>query len=1014
MGDIEKPEAETVLNVDDERLSKLITPPLDMPVYEPAENGPIDSLRSKAGSIIRTEHEGDMFFEAAEHESIANGVFLKNIHGIPESAIDHDCWTVNAYVHGGTGSVAKKRDINLKFGRVIALAGDFYSSNKDKHRTPICGAFFTNEPTGNPDEDLRNQSERFRSAVKSIVQDDDGNLIQLCSLIDHEHEKIAEHEGEYHTIANIYHEADKCGLPSSSQFWSATVGRSNPKLSLYTWLLFINSDHFGNDAVTAYTVGHKVALQLAREAGQLEESNEKERADGLQAAYLHEAFCLHYLTDLFSSGHIRTPRRELHNDSYTEASFSAARLVFGGKEVPIWDFQCNYMHDNDSATGLLVQNKKGEQWIAYGDKQFVENWDAVNHARVTHAVQVSVDEVYEAFKTTTEKHPSSFEVLDLIPQPMLSAEKGRSASWVDQFGGYDMHNPAALWKVTNEGDKSHLTIRANLNDYSLYRRVDGSPRSTSSLRINPTATPECVAIQQAPFRGSDAFPSAGPIDNLVSGGFLQIQDLNPPSMGVRTCVNFWGPAKVNLTARDNSKFQSNTFTLRNRLIDFDREQSADDAVTWHWQKWYDQQNGLLLFRFNRRSDGQVVVSQWETKDPCPTLPVTFDPNRSWAFSSTQTIHEQPLISLDNRQVGLTRFVVGNLVKRPSSSHPDIVCLSFTPDGPVQLALSSAGPGEEPVMILTLETRGIYQFVKCVKRQSGPDRILLARYRRVENDCVQVTFTTIAFSDTKEHHEETSKFNIPVSGFEAETSIVVGDLLGTGNDQAIVVHDTKAVCKYIIYAFNEGKLAQAEEFDILREEKSPVLRPFVTALLPAQPAQKKPPSILQLALHKVDEKPTLVFRVTNRASGSTEWKTTISRVEDPLSTDEHYFHLKWIRCTHQPPGFESRNALLEIFSFYGALGIRLFSAENSRKLDEYSEQGRQQYMGQTSLGTGLGAEGDWANGIMTWGSSENDFMDVTRWTPDVNGKMGEGAWGMREGDAGRVLIRGWQVEKRPGY
>lgn len=63
MGDIEKSEAETLLSIDDEGLSRLITPPLDMPVYEPAENGPIDSLRSKAGSIIRTQHEGDMFFE---------------------------------------------------------------------------------------------------------------------------------------------------------------------------------------------------------------------------------------------------------------------------------------------------------------------------------------------------------------------------------------------------------------------------------------------------------------------------------------------------------------------------------------------------------------------------------------------------------------------------------------------------------------------------------------------------------------------------------------------------------------------------------------------------------------------------------------------------------------------------------------------------------------------------------------------------------------------------------------
>lgn len=225
----------------------------------------------------------------------------------------------------------------------------------------------------------------------------------------------------------------------------------------------------------------------------------------------------------------------------------------------------------------------------------------------------------------------------------------------------------------------------------------------------------------------------------------------------------------------------NTFTIRNRLIDFDREQSADDAVTWHWQKWYDQQNGLSLFRFNRRPDGQVIVSQRETKDPCHTLLVTFDPNRSWAFSSTQTIHERPLINLVNHHARLTRFMVGNLIKIPFSSHPGVICLLFTPDEPVQLARSSAGSGVGAVINLSLETHGIYQFVKHVKQQNGRDRILLARYRCVDNDCLELTFTTIAFSDSEELLQATSKFIISLSGFGGETSIAVGDLLGTGSD-----------------------------------------------------------------------------------------------------------------------------------------------------------------------------------------------------------------------------------------
>lgn len=39
------------------------------------------------------------------------------------------------------------------------------------------------------------------------------------------------------------------------------------------------------------------------------------------------------------------------------------------------------MHDDDCATGLLVRNEKGDQWIAYGDKQFFEPKNAVNRAR---------------------------------------------------------------------------------------------------------------------------------------------------------------------------------------------------------------------------------------------------------------------------------------------------------------------------------------------------------------------------------------------------------------------------------------------------------------------------------------------------------------------------------------------------------------------------------------------------------------------------------------------------------
>ena len=55
------------------------------------------------------------------------------------------------------------------------------------------------------------------------------------------------------------------------------------------------------------------------------------------------AFFLHYLTDMFSSGHLRTPRRQIHNDSYNEQSIAATSAIIS-KEIPIWYFQANYVY----------------------------------------------------------------------------------------------------------------------------------------------------------------------------------------------------------------------------------------------------------------------------------------------------------------------------------------------------------------------------------------------------------------------------------------------------------------------------------------------------------------------------------------------------------------------------------------------------------------------------------------------------------------------------------------------
>ena len=63
-------------------------------------------------------------------------------------------------------------------------------------------------------------------------------------------------------------------------------------------------DHFGKDAWMVYRAGHALALGIAKTGNGTIES--------LKSAYLHDAFALHFLTDQFASGHIRTPRIEFN------------------------------------------------------------------------------------------------------------------------------------------------------------------------------------------------------------------------------------------------------------------------------------------------------------------------------------------------------------------------------------------------------------------------------------------------------------------------------------------------------------------------------------------------------------------------------------------------------------------------------------------------------------------------------------------------------------------------------
>lgn len=72
------------------------------------------------------------------------------------------------------------------------------------------------------------------------------------------------------------------------------------------------------------------------------------------------------------------------------------------------------MHDEDCENGLFVTNALGDSWAMYGDGQLFNAKSSGNLARVLQASQISLNEIFEVFKTGNDKAPGLFEPLKWV------------------------------------------------------------------------------------------------------------------------------------------------------------------------------------------------------------------------------------------------------------------------------------------------------------------------------------------------------------------------------------------------------------------------------------------------------------------------------------------------------------------------------------------------------------------------------------------------------------------------
>ena len=309
---------------------------------------------------------------------------------------------------------------------------------------------------------------------------------------------------------------------------------------------------------------------------------------------------------------------------------------------------------------------------------------------------------------------------------MLAAAKGPSTTWKTQWGGYDIHNPAPLWQVNSEDDKNAWTIRASVNDHSVFGRKPGTLRNIDPGwgGLSVEASKECYAARDSEFRTKGSAPLARPIEGLTSGGFLQIQDLAPDGARLQTCVNIWGPVVVGIHDREGNVEDKDTFTLRNRIVNFDSYENRDAIQPLQCVKWHDK-DGLVAYRFmlqQKAGKQTVTLSGWKVKDPSGKDQVKFDPDKSWAVE-TASLFKDSTIMETSAHPNLLRALVGNF---KGQADVNLALLKFSTSGPVEVSLISQD-GKANAGQTLADTTGVYNYVKTLKTGDS-DQVLLASFQ----------------------------------------------------------------------------------------------------------------------------------------------------------------------------------------------------------------------------------------------------------------------------------------------
>lgn len=386
----------------------------------------------------------ELRFEGGEHTAIGDNVLLRFAANQPP-VVAHQ------------SPLPLPNGLSLTYGQVVALGGDFYGVPE----RPIADG-------ATPSERI----ERFLQAFDSLARLP-ASRAEAQDILAVMQEEISAANRAIKDGRQPHEAYDALGDSLSARWNRITGGGSVASdllpLGRYLKLAASNWDHFGRSALLAYQAGHGAALQQALRAR--DSGDERD----LQLAYAMNAFADHFLTDLFSAGHLRVPRKALA-DTVTPSDIGS--LV------------SRFMHDEDSKYGLRVRNAEGEQWRAYGDKRYFDSVDVANRRQVGRAVQRSADEVFQAFDKGQATSPEQYAALRLTPD-LQAAEQDLVAG---NFAPLYRQQGSTVLRRKNVADLNDGQYTGDWWGWSTYLLLkDYKPNRPTGFIDAPTASPAIVA-----------------------------------------------------------------------------------------------------------------------------------------------------------------------------------------------------------------------------------------------------------------------------------------------------------------------------------------------------------------------------------------------------------------------------------------------------------------------------------------------------------------------------------------